>query len=284
MDRTISQEERIRRAEEIYKRRNQNKKYDFSPQYNVATKPIYKKAKKSMTKKLVIQSIVCLIIYFGVYFANGQENMKYVYDTVKENVNQDINIEILKYRIETAKKWLEEKVGMFIKENAEEPTTVIEENTVNEEQNEVSTDEVNNLQEEQNSEVQEVSQVEEPKSQEELDIEEAKSKNIIWPLNGVITSNFGPREATSIVSAYHHGLDIGGNEGDTIIAAMDGEVTVVSEDGDYGKHIKIENGDITTLYAHCSKLLVSSGTQVTKGEEIAKVGQTGKATRSTFAF
>lgn len=282
MDRTISQEERIRRAEEIYKRRNQNKKYDFGSQYNVATKPIYKKAKKSMTRKLVIQSIVCLIIYFGVYFVNGQENMKHVYDAVKENVNQDINIEILKDKIETAKKWLEEKASMFIKENVEEPITVIEGNTVNEEENVVNTDE--NLQEEQNLEVNEVSQIEAPKSQEELDIEEAKSKNIIWPLNGVITSNFGPREATSIVSAYHHGLDIGGNEGDIIIAAMDGKVTVVSEDGDYGKHIKIENGDIETLYAHCSQLLVRRGAQVTKGEEIAKVGQTGKATRSTFAF
>ena len=65
---------------------------------------------------------------------------------------------------------------------------------------------------------------------------------------------------------------------------MDGKVTVVSEDGDYGKHIKIENGDIEYLYANCSQLLVSRGAQVTKGEEIAKVGQTGKATRSTFAF
>ena len=89
MDRTISQEERIRRAEEIYKRRNQNKKYDFGSQYNVTTKPIYKKAKKSMTRKLVIQSIVCLIIYFGVYFANGQENMKYIFFAAGGKTNRE---------------------------------------------------------------------------------------------------------------------------------------------------------------------------------------------------
>ena len=72
-------------------------------------------------------------------------------------------------------------------------------------------------------------------------------------------------------------MDIGGNIGDSIIAGMDGTVTVVSEEGDYGKHIEIVNGDVLTLYAHCSALLVSEGEEVKQGQVIAEVGETGRA-------
>ena len=128
-------------------------------------------------------------------------------------------------------------------------------------------------------------QVAEEKSQEELDIEYIKQNlNIIWPLNGVITSKYGPRTPTEIVSANHKGLDIAGNTGSSIIAAADGIVTLASTEGDYGNHLKIENGEITTLYAHCSKLLVSEGTEVKQGDVIAEVGSTGRATGPHLHF
>ena len=131
----------------------------------------------------------------------------------------------------------------------------------------------------------EIEPVEVEKSQEELDIEYVKQNvNIIWPLNGVITSRFGPRTPTEIVSANHCGLDIAGNTGTDIICAMDGTVTLSSSEGDYGKHIKVENGEITTLYAHCSKLLVQEGDVVTQGQKIAEVGETGKATGPHLHF
>ena len=65
---------------------------------------------------------------------------------------------------------------------------------------------------------------------------------------------------------------------------MDGTVTLSSSEGDYGKHIKVENGEITTLYAHCSKLLVQEGDVVTQGQKIAEVGETGKATGPHLHF
>ena len=65
---------------------------------------------------------------------------------------------------------------------------------------------------------------------------------------------------------------------------MDGTVTTSSSEGDYGKHIRVENGEITTLYAHCSKLLVAEGDNVKQGQKIAEVGQTGRATGPHLHF
>ena len=123
------------------------------------------------------------------------------------------------------------------------------------------------------------------KTQEEQDVDYVKqNSNIIWPLRGVITSRYGSRTPTAIVSTNHRGLDIAGNTGDTIISAMDGTVVLASGTGDYGNHIQIENGEITTLYAHCSELLVQEGATVKQGDIIAKVGQTGRATGPHLHF
>ncbi len=244
MERVISQEERIRRAEEIYQRRNN---------YNGVRE---KSPKGKMKKRLVRKCIICLIIYFAIYSARGADVTSFasITETIKDNVKKDINIEVIKDKI---RKWV-----------IEEPAT---EQKVPEENTEVKNEE-SVVEEQQN-----VAQVEEtPKSQEELDVEKLKEKGIIWPAEGRITSGFGEREATEIISGNHHGIDIGANEGSSVVAAIDGTVSLASEEGSYGKHIKIENENITTLYAHCSKLLVSEGQQVSKGEEIAKVGQTRK--------
>lgn len=277
MERTISQEERIRRAEEIYQRRNKNREGYFKSE----SVPAYKKAKKSMTKKLITQSFVCIVIYFTIYFAKGTggENFEQIINRIKENITNDINIEMIKNKAEDVKGWFEN----IVNEKQEEYV----ENTENIEnaENVDSTDEKII----ENQEVQNIEPVEniavENKSQEEIDIEYVKNnKSIIWPLNGVITSGFGTREATEIVTANHYGIDIAGNIGDTILSAMSGVVTLVSSEGDYGKHIKIEDGEVTTLYAHCSTLLVTEGQEINQGEKIAEVGQTGRATRATFAF
>ena len=99
-----------------------------------------------------------------------------------------------------------------------------------------------------------------------------------------MTSRYGTREATEVVSANHAGIDIGANEGTPIYAAMDGKVTVASEEGEYGKHIDITNGDVLTRYAHCSKLLVKEGDEVKQGDKIAEVGSTGNSTGPHLHF
>ena len=51
-----------------------------------------------------------------------------------------------------------------------------------------------------------------------------------------------------------------------------------------GNHIKIVNGDVTTVYAHCSEILVKEGDSILQGQQIAKVGQTGNATGPHLHF
>ena len=65
---------------------------------------------------------------------------------------------------------------------------------------------------------------------------------------------------------------------------MDGEVTISSTTGSYGYHIQLTNNDISTMYAHCNKLLVNVGDNVTKGQVIAEVGSTGNSTNPHLHF
>ena len=77
------------------------------------------------------------------------------------------------------------------------------------------------------------------KTQEEMDIEYIKQNiNMIKPIEGTVTSRYGPRTPTNIISANHAGIDIGASTGSPIIAAMDGTVTQVSTQGDYRKSFK----------------------------------------------
>ena len=123
-------------------------------------------------------------------------------------------------------------------------------------------------------------------SESEDDVTYIKKRvSFVKPLdNGTITSRYGLRQATAIVSGNHKGVDIGAKYGTDIKATMDGQVTVVSDEGDYGKHVKIVDGDVSTIYAHCSKIVVSQGDFVKKGQKIAEVGSTGKSTGPHLHF
>ena len=69
-------------------------------------------------------------------------------------------------------------------------------------------------------------------SQMEIDAKYIKDNyNLDIPLQGTVTSRFGIRTPNNIVSANHAGIDIGANEGTKIVAAMDGEATLVSQEG-----------------------------------------------------
>ena len=73
-------------------------------------------------------------------------------------------------------------------------------------------------------------------------------------------------------------------KGKIIVASMEGDVTLVSSEGDYGNHIKITNGEVTTLYAHCSKIYVKEGEHIVQGQQIAEVGATGNVTGPHLHF
>ena len=72
--------------------------------------------------------------------------------------------------------------------------------------------------------------------------------------------------------------------GASIIASTGGKVITATSSNSYGNYIMIQNGNLITLYAHCSKLLVNTGVEVKQGQEIAKVGQTGNTTGPHLHF
>lgn len=106
------------------------------------------------------------------------------------------------------------------------------------------------------------------------------------PASSRITSRFGSREApTEGASSNHKAVDIGASTGTDIVAAADGQVTISTYSASAGNYIMLNHGGgVTTVYMHCSKLLVSAGQSVKKGQVIAKVGSTGYSTGSHLHF
>ena len=97
---------------------------------------------------------------------------------------------------------------------------------------------------------------------------------------GYVSSSFGNRSR-----GYHTGIDWALSYGSPIYASDGGTVTVSGWGGGYGKMIKINHGNgYETLYAHCSKLVVSSGKKVAKGQLIGYVGSTGNSTGPHLHF
>ena len=106
------------------------------------------------------------------------------------------------------------------------------------------------------------------------------------PVMGTLTSSFGYREhPVEGEERFHYGVDIGAAAGTEIGCFADGTVTAVGESSSYGKYITVSHqGGFSTLYAHCSKILASSGDTVKEGEAIAEVGETGIATGPHLHF
>ena len=112
--------------------------------------------------------------------------------------------------------------------------------------------------------------------------------NFIWPCpsSSRITSSFGDRESpTEGASSSHQGVDIGASTGSSILAAASGTVTISTYSYSAGNYIMINHGGgVSTVYMHCSELLVSAGQEVTQGQVIAKVGSTGYSTGPHLHF
>jgi murein DD-endopeptidase MepM/ murein hydrolase activator NlpD len=107
------------------------------------------------------------------------------------------------------------------------------------------------------------------------------------PVRGVVTLEFGKSHLPYQV--LHTGLDIAnarGVEGDPIVAFMDGNVSYVGElNWGYGKHIIIDHGNnISTLYAHLSRIDVTVGQKIAGGEVIGLMGNTGWSTGPHLHF
>ncbi|MBE6908431.1 MAG: M23 family metallopeptidase [Ruminococcaceae bacterium] len=106
------------------------------------------------------------------------------------------------------------------------------------------------------------------------------------PLAGEVTSGFGWRvHPQTGREAFHYGVDIAADEGAEIDSFADGTVGVVADSVELGKYLTVhhDNG-ILTLYAHCSRITVSSGEAVRRGDKLAEAGSTGNATGAHLHF
>jgi len=101
-----------------------------------------------------------------------------------------------------------------------------------------------------------------------------------------LSSAFGARvDPIRGGAAHHRGIDLAAAEGTPILAAEAGVVVFAGERGGYGRVVEIDHGGgVTTLYAHASALHVAPGDRVTRGQAIAEVGATGRATGAHLHF
>lgn len=118
--------------------------------------------------------------------------------------------------------------------------------------------------------------------QQQVNIQKYDGGTFIWPTPGNyrISSPYGNRlDPFTGENVYHNGVDIAANTGTQILAVYDGEVAWSYYSTTAGNWIGIDHGDgLYTIYMHASKLLVSEGDKVSKGDVIALVGSTGRST------
>lgn len=276
MERALTVEEKIRRAEQIYARRQ-------GIQEPIRIKQENNKKDIKLLKKMVIQIIVCTLIYSLVYVV---QNSNYIFsEDFINKVNQILSYDTNFGEIyNNAKNQINNlfNTNQNEKEEDKEETTNTQDNNINGiggAEEEVNQEQENQEENNQNLENQGI-------SQEEQDVINVKNTTtFIKPIDGTISSVYGQREpTTATVPKNHTGIDIAANTGTKIKSATNGEVVLSSEEGDYGKHLKIQIGEVSIIYAHCNALYVKQGDQVVQGQEIAEVGSTGNSTGPHLHF
>lgn len=283
MERTMSVEEKIKRAEEIYQKRRQG------TERQIATVNLNENKKKlKLFKKTIIQILICTVIYFIIssIYNNDYIFSKDFTNKVKEILSYDINFyeiyENTKYNF--IRIFNKEEIKQVDNNNGQDEQGQQEDTKDNIQENKEKEEKSQNaiggaVEEEKVNEVQQLSQVE----QDIIDVK--NTTTFIKPIEGVISSKYGVREtATGNVPKNHTGTDIAANLGTKIKSSTDGEVVLASEEGDYGKHLKIQIGDVSIIYAHCNNLYVKQGEKIVQGQEVAEVGSTGNSTGPHLHF
>ncbi|NPV69719.1 MAG: peptidoglycan DD-metalloendopeptidase family protein [Firmicutes bacterium] len=104
---------------------------------------------------------------------------------------------------------------------------------------------------------------------------EASPQQMVWPYQGGIVKAFGwAYSGTHEDWRFHQGIDIAGNEGDEVVAAMGGKVASVEETDLYGVRVVVEHSPrLRTVYTGLSGALVHKGDTVKPGDPIATIGR-----------
>lgn len=310
MERTMSVEDRIRRAEERYYNTRTIDALQEKESRDSSKVKFENKKDIKLLKKMIKQILVCLLINVVFYLV---VNNNYIFsqdftNKAKEILAQDINFvqtyEVIKNKANEF--W--SKINFVVSQDNEEKNSEndiennMEDDLQNNDENIGGSLENVDVQSEQsnteNSKASEASEavtentdMTEPEniselSQMEQDTNSVKSTvSFIKPVVGTISSRFGMRNPTTpTVPKNHTGTDIAATIGTKIVSATDGTVILASSQGDYGNHLKIQIGDIIIVYAHCNKLYVNEGDIIKQGQEIAEVGETGNVTGPHLHF
>jgi murein DD-endopeptidase MepM/ murein hydrolase activator NlpD len=101
-----------------------------------------------------------------------------------------------------------------------------------------------------------------------------------WPVRGTLSSVFGVRNSPfTETPVFHHGLDIVAQAGVPVVASGSGVVVRSGYEAQYGNIVVVDHGaGYRSLYAHLSSSSVEEGAFVNRGEELGKVGSTGRST------
>ena len=111
-------------------------------------------------------------------------------------------------------------------------------------------------------------------------IPEDTEKLFSWPVNGRLTSRFGPRKGS-----FHDGIDIAAPVGTPVRAAAAGRVIFSDALRGYGNVVILKHANgFTTVYAHHRRNLVKDGQVVQRGDIIGEVGETGRVTGPSLHF
>jgi murein DD-endopeptidase MepM/ murein hydrolase activator NlpD len=105
-------------------------------------------------------------------------------------------------------------------------------------------------------------------------------RGLLAPVPGAITSNFGMRRHPILgYKRMHAGMDFKARYGTPIVAVSDGRVSSAGRAGGCGIAVRLDHGSgLSTRYCHMSRMAVSRGQQVRRGQVIGYVGSTGLST------
>jgi murein DD-endopeptidase MepM/ murein hydrolase activator NlpD len=108
----------------------------------------------------------------------------------------------------------------------------------------------------------------------------------IWPVAGWLTSAFGTRTDPFTGDAdFHPGLDISADYGQPVLATADAVVETAGPNGSYGNMVVLDHHfGIITKYGHLSRIAVTAGQEVSRGDVIGYVGSTGRSTAAHLHY
>jgi murein DD-endopeptidase MepM/ murein hydrolase activator NlpD len=106
---------------------------------------------------------------------------------------------------------------------------------------------------------------------------------VLWPVRGWVTAEFN--EVLPGREKRHTGIDIAAPQGSAILCAASGKVTFAGWDKDLGLVVIVDHKNgLSTLYGHCSEVVVEVGRVVKQGQIVAQLGNTGQSSAPHLHF